>query len=317
VGSQSGEGPVIGIDVGGTKIAAGIVRPDGAIEAFRKVPTEPQRAIEQIEQIARELLTEAPDTASLGIGMPAQVDSRTGTVVNSVWLDLRDVPLGPPLTEALGIPVAIHNDVNAHTWGEYRYGAGQGDDPLVGLFLGTGIGGGVIQNGALLRGDNDCAAELGHISVDLNGRICKCGAPGCIEAYASGSALGARARDLASIDPEHPFLLEAGSLDAITGETVSAVYAAGDPQAEAFITDTANHLAAGVVNILHAFNPRRIVFGGSVITGIPDLVTRVERRVREIALPPTTESVSFVTTELGERAGILGAADLSRSARAS
>jgi glucokinase len=201
------------------------------------------------------------------------------------------------------------------TWGEWQHGAGKGINDLVCLFVGTGIGGGVVSHGHLLQGSINTAGELGHMTVVAGGRKCHCPNDGCLEAYAGGWAIAERARDAVRANPQAGtgLLALAGDINNISAITVTQAYRNNDPLAHRLVKDTTRYLAAGVVSIIHAFNPCLIILGGGVIEGLPDYVSMMETRVRAQALPTPLENLRIATAALGNRAGVIGAAALARS----
>ena len=212
------------------------------------------------------------------------------------------------------MPVIVTNDVRAATWGEWRYGSGRGVDDLAVLFVGTGIGGGIISGGNLLGGCTNTGGELGHITIVYDGRKCHCPNRGCLEAYAGGWAIAERAQDAVNNEPKEGQHLTslAGSIEKITAVTVSRAYRQGDPLARRLVKETGQYLAAGVVSIVNAFNPCRLVLGGGVIEGIPELVQMVEDFTRKRALEAAVEKLEIVKAMLGGDAGVIGAAALAQ-----
>ena len=261
-------------------------------------------------------LREANQAAwGLGIGVAGQVDKVTGTVRFSPNLDWHNVPLRARLEEALGLPVVVNNDVRAATWGEWQHGAGQGVNDLVCLFVGTGIGGGIVSSGCLLEGCHNSAGELGHITIVASGRHCRCPNQGCLEAYAGGWAIAERAQEAVHADPKagQTLVTLAGGIQHISAATVSRAYTDGDSLARRLVEETAQYLAAGVVGIVNAFNPCLLILGGGVIQGLPEYIPLIERSVRANALETAVEHLRIVTAALGNKAGVIGAADLARS----
>jgi glucokinase len=240
----------------------------------------------------------------------------TGVVHFAPNLRWENVPLRAELERALGLPVAVTNDVRAATWGEWRCGAGAGVADLVVLFVGTGIGGGVVSGGRMLVGHSNTAGEVGHTTVVANGRQCHCRNRGCLEAYAGGWAIGERAQQAAQADPAAGATLVAlaGGLDGITAGTVSAAYGRGDALARRLVEEVGAYLGAGAVSLVNAFNPARLVLGGGVIDGLPDLLPIIERDVREHALPTAVDGLEVVAAALGNQAPAIGAAALAREA---
>jgi glucokinase len=312
-------GPLtLGVDVGGTKINVALVDVSGRILSTQKSFTHPSKTPERV--IADVLagidgcLRKAGQGAkALGVGVAAQVDFM-GVVQGSPNLGWRNLPLKKKLEQKIGVPVMVTNDVRAVIWGEWRYGSGRGVDHLAVLFVGTGIGGGVISGGKLLAGCTNTGGELGHITVVSDGRQCHCPNKGCLEAYAGGWAIAERAQDAVNKKPKEGQHLAslAGSVGKITAETVSQAYRQGDPLARRLIEETGRYLGAGVVSIVNAFNPCRVVLGGGVIEGIPDLVKIVKDFTRKRALKAAAEKLEIVKAKLGDNAGVIGAAALAQ-----
>jgi len=308
----------IGVDLGGTKVETALVDAAGRIVVSRRQPTNPEKGpdavITDIVACVEACLGEAGKTTQgLGVGVAGQLD-RTGTLRFSPNLGWRNVPLKVKLEDALDIPVVINNDVRAATWGEWRHGAGWGVDDMVCLFVGTGIGGGVISGGQLLSGCSNTAAELGHMTIVADGRRCHCPNRGCLEAYAGGWAIAERAQEAVHANPQagQRLVALAGGVQQISAATVTQACREGDPLACRLVEETAQYLAAGVVGIVNAFNPCLLVLGGGVIQGRPEYVSEVERLVRENALQTAVEGLRIVMAALGDKAGVIGAAALAR-----
>jgi len=309
----------LGVDVGGTKVETALVDRNGQILAAHKCPTHlekgPEGTIADILTCIDGCFSKARREAqALGIGIAGQVDLK-GVVRYAPNLKWRNVPLGEKLQKKLGIPVVVTNDVRAATWGEWRYGSGKGVDDLVVLFVGTGIGGGVISGGNMIVGCNNTGGELGHITVVLGGRKCHCPNIGCLEAYAGGWAIAERAQEAVRADPRAGQLLTslAGSIEKITAATVSQAYHKGDQLARRLVEETGVYLAAGVVGIVNAFNPCLLVLGGGVIEGLPELIHMVENTARNRALEASVENLKVVKAALGGNAGVIGAAALAQN----
>ena len=308
----------LGVDLGGTKIETALVDAAGHILVSHHHPTQlekgPNGVIADVVTSTKTCLDEAGMTAQgIGVGMAGQVD-RAGTVRFAPNLGWRNVPLQVRLEKALGMPVVVNNDVRAATWGEWRHGAGQGVDNLVCLFVGTGIGGGIVSGGRLLEGCNHTAGELGHTTIVAGGRQCRCPNRGCLEAYAGGWAIAERAQEAARIDPKagQRLVTLAGSTQQISAATVTQAYTSGDPLSRHLVEETAQYLAAGLVSIINAFNPCLLILGGGVILGLPEYATMVEYAVRQNALPTAVEGLRIVIAALGDKAGVIGAAALAR-----
>jgi glucokinase len=310
----------LGIDVGGTKIDTALVDSNGNIIAkhYRLVGSskDPNKTMADIIDSVNICSTQSGKKAmALGLGVAGQIDKVNGVVRYSPNLPTwRDVPLKAELESVLRIPVIINNDVRVITWGEWQHGSGKGVDDLVCLFVGTGIGGGIVSHGHLMEGCQNTAGELGHITVVAGGRKCTCPNDGCMEAYAGGWAIAERARDAVRANSQagRALIDLAGDIASITSITVSQAFKNGDPLAQRLVKDTSKYLAAGVVSIVNAFNPCLIIMGGGVIEGLPELVSLVEARVRTQALQTPVENLRFTKGSLGTKAGVIGAAALAR-----
>jgi glucokinase len=230
---------------------------------------------------------------------------------NLVW---KNVHLKKKLEKQFGLPVAVTNDVNAATLGEWRFGSGKGVDDLAVLFVGTGVGGGVITGGKLLAGCTNSGGELGHITIVCEGRKCHCPNRGCLEAYVGGWAIAERAQEAVRTSPKDGQRLVslAGSVEKVTAATVSQAYREGDLLAQRLVEETGHYLVAGVVSIVNAFNPCVLVLGGGVIEGIPELIQIVKESVQRRALEAAVEGLKIVKTALGGDAGVIGAAALAQ-----
>jgi glucokinase len=311
-----------GVDLGGTKVEVAQVERSGRLLTRMRRPTDvkdgPVAVEAEITAAVRELIakTGSPPVA-VGVGVAGQVDPANGVVRFAPNLGWRDVPFAADLSRSLGLPVLVTNDLRAITWGEWRHGAGKGVSDLVCLFVGTGIGGGVVSGGRLLGGCSNGAGELGHITVDLHGPLCHCGNRGCLEALAGGWAIAQRAQEAVSADAPGgaPLVhMAGGRREAITAETVAQAAHAGDPLAGRLLDDVAEALVAGTVGLVNAFNPCLLILGGGVIEGLPELVSRVDRGLHERCLPAASADLRVVPAQLRNDAGVIGAAALAHRA---
>lgn len=309
-----------GADIGGTKIGMVLIGQDGqSIDEHRHPTAVAEGADAIIARIAECLdgcyAAHRSRIAGLGVGVAGQVDAHSGAVSFAPNLQWHDVPLGARLQAALGVPVAVTNDVRAATWGEWLAGAGTGVNDLVVLFIGTGIGGGVVSGGRVLHGASNTFGELGHVTVVAGGRPCRCGNLGCVEAYAGGWAIGERARELVRDDPAAGATLVrlAGTGKEIDAACVSAAYREGDRLAVGLLDDAARHLAAAAVGYVNALNPARLILGGGVVAGMPEMVDVVTAAIRAHALPAASAALEVRRAALGSEAAALGAAMLVRA----
>ena len=311
-------GLTVGIDIGGTKINVALMDAAGRLLFVKQsqfhVSKEPERIIDDISADIEVYLKKTGQKAeAIGVGVAAQVDMK-GFVRGSQNLGWRNIPLKKMLEKHFGLPAAVINDVNAATLGEWLFGAGKGVKDLAVLFVGTGVGGGIIADGKLLSGCNNSGGELGHITIVSNGRKCHCPSKGCLEAYVSGWAIAERAQEkirALSIEGKRLITL-ASKIQQVTAVTVSQAYKEGDLLARLLVEETGRYLAAGVVSIVNAFNPCLVVLGGGVVEGIPDLVPMVNEITRNNALEANVEKLKIVKAALGGNAGVIGAATLAQ-----
>jgi glucokinase len=315
--------PTLGIDVGGTKVESALVDASGTVLTAHRHPTNADRGagrvIDDIVTCVDGCLSQASRRAgAVGVGVAGQVDAESGVVRTAPNLGWTDVPLRARLEDTLDLPVTVANDVRAITWGVWRHGEGQGTDDLVVVFVGTGIGGGVVSGGRVLTGHQGLAGELGHTTLMPYGRDCHCRNRGCWEAYAGGWAIAERAQEAVRTDPDAGAALlrqAGGTIDDITGRDVHAACEQGDPMATRLVDATAEYLGLGLVGIVNAFNPRRIVLGGGVIEGHPPYVERAREVVRQRALQAAVADLDVVASTLNGQAGVIGAATMARSPR--
>ncbi|QBI18166.1 ROK family protein [Egibacter rhizosphaerae] len=320
-------GTAVGVDIGGTKIAAGIVSPDGSVSMHSRVGTpsgDPVRMADAVVELVQSLgaaWTEPatstgavrPAALPVGVGAAGIVD-RDGRVRFSPnvpgWLDH---PLQEQLSERLDAPVAVENDANAAAWGEFRVGAARGAGRSAALLtVGTGVGGGIVEDGRLIRGANGLAAELGHLIVAEGGVKCECGNRGCLESYASGTAIGRTARDRVrdgSLPPDSELI--ALEPDELTGVAVTRASQRGDEGAQAVLAECGSWLGVGLANVVNALDPEVVVVGGGGAQAGEPLLAPARAACEERLVGRDYRRVPpVVPAELGEDAGIIGAAML-------
>jgi len=307
----------IGVDVGGTKIAAGVVDQRGKIvaRARRESPATDSDAIEDaIADMIHEL---SRDRTIHGVGVAAAgfIDAQRSTVLFAPNLAWRDEPLKAELESRVGLPVVVENDANAAAWGEFRFGGGADVDDMLMVTVGTGVGGGIVMRGELQRGASGIAAEIGHMRVVPNGRPCPCGNRGCWEQYASGSALVRDTRELAATDPHADGLvkLAGGSAKAITGPLITHAAKAGDDFAIQSLAELGRWLGEGVASLAAVLDPAVVVVGGGVSAAGPLLLEPVREHCEANLTGRGYRPVLEVRpAELSNDAGLVGAADLAR-----
>jgi glucokinase len=306
-------GCVIGVDLGGTKLLAGVVGPDLNVRhrVFRHA--REGKGTEQLLDALVEAVEEVRNAAgreltAVGFGIPSLVDVRTGTAATTVHLPLRDVPFRDVMAERLGVPVAVDNDANAAMVAEHRHGAALGARTAALLTLGTGIGGGILVDGQVLHGAHGGAGEWGHMVIDVDGPLCTCGNRGCLEMLVSGTALGRAARLAAEELPDSGFgqALRAGR--EITGMLATELAHDGDPVAREVVTSVGRHLGVGLSNIINILNPEVVVVGGGVIAAGELLLEPAREVVAQRALAPSRDQVRIVPTRFGDASGMVGAA---------
>lgn len=312
---------IIGVDLGGTNIAAGAMPEDGSRElAMRSEPTLADGGAESVvARIARIIETVIAETSAetgatredflgVGIGSPGPLDREKGIVIVTPNLGWRDFPLRDRIASLVGLRASLDNDANCATYGEWWRGAAQGGRNVVGLTIGTGIGGGLILEGQLYHGVSDVAGEIGHTTIDSTGRRCKCGNYGCLEAYASGPAIAERAREALERDEESilPEMV-GGRLEQITAQTVYAAAHRGDVLAREVVRETARFLGTGVANLLNIFNPDVFVIAGGVTRAGELLFEPLRAEVRRRAFRPAVDSCRIVAGSLAGTAGVVGA----------
>jgi glucokinase len=307
----------IGVDIGGTKMAAGVVDDEGRVidRERRDTPGHDVRETESIIVDVVQTLAARHEVQAVGIGAAGWIANDHATVMFSPHLAWRDEPLRESLAGRIGLPLIVENDANAAAWAEYRFGAAQDEPVVVCVTLGTGIGGGLVVAGSVYRGAYGIACEYGHMTLVPEGRRCACGNLGCWEMYASGRALARDARELAIESPvaASRMLDLAGSIDGLTGPVVTAAAAAGDPAAESICTTMGRWLGRGLANLAAVIDPSIFVIGGGV-SAAGELLVRPARE--EFAHSLTGRGfrpkASIVVAALGPEAGLVGAADLAR-----
>jgi glucokinase len=309
----------IGVDIGGTKVAGGVVNEDGQVlsRTRRDTPADDvTKTRELIVEVVTELASAYPIEA-VGIGAAGWIDATRATVLFAPNLAWRYEPLRDHVAAAVDVPVVVENDGNVAAWAEFRYGAARdADDSMVMFTVGTGIGSGIVLNGRLVRGAHGIAAELGHILAVPDGHPCGCGRLGCLEQYASGKALVRFARDGARREPERAaLLLEMANGDpmAITGPMVTAAAQVGDPVAAAAFASVGHWLGMGLADLVQILDPQVLVVGGGVIDA-GDLLLGPARRsyVDSLAQRGRLPVAEVRPAEMGNVAGVVGAADLAR-----
>jgi glucokinase len=325
----------IGVDFGGTKVLASVVDVDtGKIKGTGKRTTSaadgPDELMDRIYRVARKAVeksgAEMSDIISICVGIAGQVDTKRGILVGTANLSrsVVDLPMAKLLTKELGIPAIIRNDVQIAAAGERAFGAGKDIDDFVVIFVGTGIGGGIVRNGDLIAGAAGNAGELGHTTIDANGRICGCGGRGHLEAYASRTGMTRtiwgevrRGRKsvltemLPDVDPANP------AIAPLKSGLVRKALERDDAVVREVVEEGARYLGLGLANIVNFLNPTRIILGGGVVESIDLFFEITERETRKQAFPNAGKAVEIVRAGLGDFSGVVGAAVLAAESVAS
>lgn len=318
---------IVGVDLGGTNIAAGAMPTDGTREiGMRMAPTHSEEGADAvvdriammiedvIAQTQAETGAERSDFLGVGIGSPGPLDRARGIVIVSPNLGWRNFPLRDEVSKRVKLPAALDNDANCATLGEWWCGAAKGGRNVVGITIGTGIGGGLIFDGKLYHGSSDGAGEIGHTTIDPTGRRCKCGNYGCLEAYASGPAIAERAREELDVDG-NSILHEMvdGDITRITAQIVFEASKRGDQVATQVVRDTAHFLGVGVSNLINVLNPDIVVIAGGVTQAGDLLFDPLRAEIKRRAFKSLVDACRIVPGALPLSAGVVGAVAIYRA----
>lgn len=304
---------VIGVDLGGTKLLGGVVDEHLEVHArtLREVRGMKQKqVVDTAVEAVQELQDSIPDVDAVGFGIPCLIDQSTGVAVIAVNLDIENLRFRDVMEERLGLPVFMDNDGNVTTLVEARFGAGNGASDVVGLTIGTGIGGGLVLNGRLYRGHWGAGAELGHMVVDEDGPRCQGNCPnrGCLEAVASGTAIGREGVIAAEEEPESELGQALAGDQKITGALVTTLALGGDEVSRMVLGHVGRQLGVGLSSIANIFNPEVVVVGGGAMAAGDLLLEPAREELRARGLPPNRDQVRVVPAKFGPEAGMLGAA---------
>ncbi|NUO09882.1 MAG: ROK family protein [Candidatus Brocadia sp.] len=304
---------VVGIDLGGTNLKAGVVDTDGKIIHRLSIKTnsnaDPQTISNQILELVAEIIQgahiEASDIVGIGLGSPGLVDKKGETILFSPNLPRwRNIPIRRIMSERFSKPCVLENDANAAAWGEKWVGAGREVNSLVMLTLGTGVGGGIVLENRLWRGANNVAAEIGHMVIRMDGPLCNCGNRGCVEVYASATGMVRRFKEL----------LRSGALsslrdrDEITAKMINEAAIRGDKASLDVIEETGRYLGIALINVMHVLNPEMIVLAGGMIGSGELLMNPIRQVTQQRAFEASYKDTKIVFSQLGNDAGIIGAA---------
>jgi len=315
---MSGRGAVLALDIGGTKLAAGLVAPDGSVLSFVVAPSGaergPEAMIDDLLALARRAVGESgvgwEEVPRIGIGCGGPLDTARGVLLAPPHLPgWHDIPIRALVESAFERPATLENDATAAAAGEHRFGAGVGTENMVYLTISTGVGGGVVLGGRLYHGSTGNGGELGHVTVDWHGRHCRgCGRRGCLEAYVSGTSIAERAAE--TMEPGSAL----AAISSPTAEQVAAAAREGDAYATRVWDETVEALGCGLTSIVNLFEPELVVLGGGVTRSGEQLLRPVRELVRASAMQPAGRSAEIVTAALGDRVGVVGAAAIAQGA---
>ncbi len=312
---------IVGVDLGGTNIVVGAMPEDGSAQlAVREESTHSERGAEAvvdkivamiagvISDVIQSQGAHPQDFLGVGVGAPGPLDRENGIVIVAPNLGWKNFPLRDEIADRIRLPATLDNDANCATVGEWWQGAAKGGRNVVGLTIGTGIGGGIILDGKLYHGSSDVAGEIGHTTIDQAGRYCRCGNYGCLEAYASGPAIAQRAREALERDEISALRkMVGGDLDTLTAATVYNAAHDGDALALEVVRDTAKFLATGVANLLNLINPDVVVIAGGVTKAGDHLFEPLRAEVKRRAFRPAVAACRIVPGSLPGTAGMVGA----------
>ena len=307
----------IGVDLGGTKMLVGVLDADSEVKFESREASTGQTEEQLVELLVREI-DEArqarPGVATVGLGIPATIDHDRGFAISAVNLPIDNLPIRDLVGERTGLPIFVDNDANVAALAEHLYGAARGADNAVMLTIGTGIGGGLILGGEIYRGATGAGAELGHVVIAMDGLPCQgnCPGHGCVETYASGTALGREARAAAEREPDSAIGRMASEGRTIDGRAVTETALAGDPTSIGVFDLVGSRLGVALTTFANIFEPEVFVIGGGVMAAGDLLLDPARRELRERALPPMKE-IPVLAAGMGPDAGMIGAAALART----
>ena len=307
----------IGVDLGGTKMLVGVLDADSEVKFESREASTGQTEDQLVELLVREIeeAREArPGVAAVGLGIPATIDHDRGVAISAVNLPIDDLPIRELVGERTGLPIFVDNDANLAALAEHLYGAARGADNAVMLTIGTGIGGGLVLGGELYRGATGAGAELGHVVIAMDGLPCQgnCPGHGCVETYASGTALGREARAAAEREPDSALGRLAAAGEKVDGRAVTELALAGDPTSVAVFDLVGSRLGVALTSFANIFEPEVFVIGGGVGKALGELLVGPAREeLRARALSPMNE-IPVKLAELGPDAGMIGAAEMAR-----
>ena len=265
------------------------------------------KIIETLKELFETSNISKDEISSIGIGLAGQVEREKGILINAVNLDCKDLNIKEILEEEFLLPVNIGNDVEVATFGELNFGAGRGYKDIVCIFVGTGIGSSIVKDGKIHLGASQSAGEIGHIIVDLNGRACACGANGCLEAYASRSAI--ESRILGAVKKGRKSIItELTDGKSISSKHIKKSLEAHDEVVSQYVNEAIDYLSGGIASVINFYNPELVILGGGLIQSVDDFYLQTIKKARAKALPTPALSIEFKKASLGDYSGVIGAA---------
>lgn len=313
---------ILGIDLGGTKVMAAVLDPAGVIISRARAKTRGWRDDEEVfatiagvgHRAVEEAGIDQDQLAAVGIGTPGPIDFDTGYIIETANLRFKNFPLGPRIAEQFGRPTIIENDVNAGIYGEFKAGAALGARDVLAVFVGTGIGGGLILNGALYRGFNNSAGEVGHMIVQAGGPRCGCGNRGCLEAVASRTAITRDIQNAIKRGKRTVVSKKVARKNAVlSGKELKAAYDSGDELITKIVHRAARFIGIGIGSLLNVLGPEMVVLGGGLVEAFgDDFINRIDLTARKTAFEINSRNVRIIRAKLGDDAGVIGSAALAR-----
>ncbi len=305
----------IGVDLGGTKILAGLIEKETGkvlFDAKNKTKKEKgnkkigEKILETIDDVLEISNIPLSEISSIGIGLAGQVDREKGILINGVNLECKDFNVKELVEKKYNIPLFAGNDVEVAALGELKFGAGRGFKDIVCIFVGTGIGSSIIKDGKIHLGASGSAGEIGHIIVDLNGRACSCGAHGCLEAYASRSAI--ESRILGAVKKGRKSIItEFTSTSSISSKHIKKSLDARDEIVTQYVNEAIEYLSGGIASVMNFYNPELVILGGGLIQSVDEFYLGTIKKARAKALPVPASVTQFKKAELGDFSGVIGA----------
>ena len=308
----------IGIDIGGTKIEMGLVDMHGLVSEKIRIPSNVTGGYHAMEKDIISSIETLKKTTNgrvfgIGAGIPGQVNTRDGSILLAPNLQWENIPFKTNIEQKTRLPIVLTNDVRAATWGEWLNGAGQGCHDLACVFVGTGIGGGIVNADRMIEGFSNCAGEIGHTIIQRHGPLCTCGNHGCFEALASGWAITKRTKEIIQDNHQKGNIILAladGKIQAINTKLIVQAYHQGDALAQEIFQDVFDALIIGCVGLVNTVNPEKLILGGGVVFGLPEIVERVREGIKKYSVRAATSSVEVIQAKFTQDAGTIGAGTL-------